>query len=391
MSKEQAYQLVKELHDQATGVQTLQPTDLSSFISVAQSTLAAGNDKIMGALSVVLTRTLYAIRAYTGGEFDDLQWSDARWGGVIRKINFADTDPEADPSYVLTDGSSIDKYTIKKPNVLETRYVGSDLWMFKYTTFEDQINEAFQSPEALGEWATNIMLHMANESRQHTEDVARGLLANLIAAKYELDSNSVPNQVIHLLTEYNTATGASPAYTTTTIKQPDVYPAFIKWCYARIASVGRQFTARSQLFQQIITGKPIMRHTPYADQKLYVDADALEHIKAEVLSGTYNDNYLQLADTKAVAFFQSIDAPNSVSATPVYVDNTGATVTGSAQTVDDIFGVLFDRDCIGFNVIRDRIDITELNQAGLYRNVFMHKDIRYCMDITEKAVVFLMD
>jgi len=386
MSKEQAYQLVTELHNQATGIQAIQPVDLSSFISVAQSTLAAGNDKIMGALSVVLTRTLYALRRYTGGEFDDLQWDDARWGGIIRKISFADTDPELDESYNLVDGSSIDKYVVKKPNVLETRYVGSDLWQFKYTIFEDQINEAFQSPEALGAWATSIMLHMANEDRQHTEDMARSLLANLIASKVDATLD-----VVHLLSEYNSAVGASPAYTAQTIKAPDVYPAFIKWCYARIASIGRLMTARSELFQMPITGKPIMRHTPYADQKFYVDADALEHIKSEVLSSTYNDNYLQLADTKSLAFFQNIQNPNEVQATPVYIDNTGATYVGSAQTVTDIFGVIFDRDCIGYNVIRDRIDITELNQAGLYRNVFMHKDIRYCMDLTEKAVVFLMD
>ena len=384
-SKEQSYQLVKELHDQATGVKVNTPVDLSSFISVAQATLVAGNDKIMNSLSVVLSKTLFALRRYTAGTFDDLQWSDERWGGIIRKINFADTDPEKDESYDLADGTSIDQYKIKKPNVLETRYVGSDIWQFKYTLFEDQINEAFTSPEALGAWASSIMLHMANESRQHTEDMARGLLCNLIATKNELGAG----HVVHLLSEYNTATGLS--LTATTVKQPANYPAFIKWCYGRIASIGRMMTARSQLFQQVITGKPIMRHTDYADQKFYVDADALEHIKAEVLSGAYNDNYLKLADTKSLAFFQSIDEPTKVQATPVYVDATGKTVEGSAQVVDNIFGIIFDKDCIGYNVIRDRIDITELNKAGLYRNCFIHKDTRYCMDVTEKAVLLLMD
>ena len=44
MSVEDAYALINALHLQVTGQNSIQATDLSSFVSVAQETLSAGYD-----------------------------------------------------------------------------------------------------------------------------------------------------------------------------------------------------------------------------------------------------------------------------------------------------------------------------------------------------------
>lgn len=380
----QAYQLVKDLHDQATGESAITPTDLSSFISVAQSTLAAGYDKVLGAISQVLTKSLIAVRNYDQ-HFSGLEWSSDRWGGITRKISFIDTPAEAENAFVLVDGYSVDQYTVKKPQVLETHYVGSDAWKGKYTIFEDQLNMAFSSPEELARFMSGLMVHFSNERKQWLEEMARGLVANMIGA---INARNGDN-VIHLLTEYNTATGLS--LTATTVKQPANYPAFIKWCYARIEQIGRMMTERSNLFQRPITNKPIYRHTPLADQKFYVDADFLGHVKAEVLSGTYNDSYLQLADTNSVNYWQAIENPDEVQVTPVDIDATGAVSVGATQTIDNILGVIFDRDALGYNVYLDVMEYSPYNADGRYRNLFSHVRVQYAQDTTEKAVLLLLD
>lgn len=384
MGIEQAYLLVKELHEQATGQKIQANVDSSNFYSVAQATLQAGTEPLMNAISVVLTKSLIAVRGYSS-KFGGLEYSNDRWGGITRKISFADTDAVLNVEFNLVDGASVDQYLIKKPNVLETRYVGSDTWQGKYTIFTDQLNVAFSGPQELANFFSGLMLHFDNEVTQWIENMGRGLVANLIGTLNVLGTG----HVIHLLTEYNTATGLT--LTATTVRQPANYPAFIKWCYGRIEQIGRMMTERSQLFQQVITGKPIMRHTPLEDQKFYVDADALGHIKAEVLSGTYNDSYLQLADTQAINFWQNIQDPAKVMVTPVYVDNTGAVTTATAQTVDNIFGVIFDRDCLGYNVKEDNLEYSPYNADGRYRNLFRHLNYQFCMDVTEKAVLLLMD
>ena len=121
----------------------------------------------------------------------------------------------------------------------------------------------------------------------------RGILCNFIAAKYTsaAASGSVStDQVVHLLAEYNAATGLS--LTSTTVYQPANFAPFIRWCYARINTLARLMSERSEKFQQRITNKPVMRHTRPQDLRAYILAPFMDQIEAMTLSDTYNTNYL---------------------------------------------------------------------------------------------------
>lgn len=385
MTKEQAYQLIAAIHAQATGTAALTPTDLSSFISVAQSTLAAGYEQTLNAITQVLSRTIVAVRPYDE-KFKGLELTADQWGGIIRKLNFADTAAEADPSHATVNGAAVDQYVVKKPVILETRYVGSDVWMGSYTIYREQLKTAFENEGNFGAFMTGLMTHFLNERTQWFENLKRSMLANMIAAKSDIGGGSV----IHLLTEYNAATGLS--LTATTVMQPANYPAFMKWVYARVSEVSRLMTERSQLFQQTITGYPIFRHTPMRDQRVYFAASFLEAMDARVLADTYHENFLRYADVEGVSFWQSINSPLSVSAKPVYVDNTGAVKVASANVaVSNVIGIIFDRDALGYNVYNEALETSPYNAKGQYYNIFSHADVQLQSDVTEKAAIFLLD
>ena len=91
-------------------------------------------------------------------------------------------------------------------------------------------------------------------------------------------------------------------------------------------------------------------------------------MEARVLADAYHDNYLKYADVETVPFWQSIGARDSVKATPAYVDNTGTLVTSTAQTVEPVFGLIFDRDAMGMTILDRRVLSTPVNESGLYRN-----------------------
>lgn len=387
MTKEQAYQLIAAIHAQATGTAALTPTDLSSFISVAQSTLAAGYEQTLNAITQVLSRTIVAVRPYDE-KFKGLEMTADQWGGIIRKINFADTPAEADPTHATVNGQAIDQYVVKKPVILETRYVGSDVWMGSYTIYREQLKTAFENEGNFGAFMTGLMTHFLNERTQWFEGLKRSLLANMIAAKSDIGGGSV----IHLLSEYNTATGITPALTATTVMQPANYGPFMKWVYARVSEVSRLMTERSQLFQQTITGYPIFRHTPMADQRVYFAANFLEAMDARVLADTYHDNFLRYADVEGVSFWQDINDPLKVSVTPVYVDNTGAVKAAAANVVvNNVIGIIFDRDALGYNVYNEALETSPYNAKGQYYNIFSHADVQLQSDVTEKAAIFLLD
>lgn len=391
MSVEQAYQLLNSLHEQATGQSSLAPTDLSGFVSMAQATLRCGYDPIINSLSQMVGRTIVAIRPYSA-KFKGLELTNQRWGGITRKINFIEGAAEEEKAYDLTDGAAIDQYVVKKPKVLETHYYGRDVYSDTYTIFTTQLDTAFTSPEALGEFFSGLMMHFSNQREQWLEDMKRGILANFIAAKYTsaTESGSVStDQVVHLLTEYNTASGQS--LSATDIYLPANFRPFIQWVYARINTIARLMSARSEKFQQRVTGKPILRHTRPEDLKMYILAPLMDQIDAMAMSNTYHNDMLKMVDREAVDFWQDIDSPDHVSVTPAYVDGDLALATANAVAIDDVVGVLFDRDACGYNIYKDTMSTSPYNAKGEYYNIFPHVELQLQNDITEKGVVLMLD
>ncbi|MBP5433241.1 hypothetical protein [Ruminococcus sp.] len=386
MSIEQAATVLSAIHSQVTGYSGVTPTDVSDFVSVAQATLQAGYDSVIAAISQVISKTLIAVRPYNR-KFKGLEVSNERWGGITRKINFADRGPMQDDTYALVDGSPVDQFVVRTPDVLETRYYGSNVYQGQYTIFTKQLDVAFSGPEAFAAFMSGLMTHFSNEREQWLEDGARMILMNLIAAKADAGID-----VFHLLTEYNTVTGLSPALDAQTVMQPDNFPAFVKWMYGRVANLSSLMTERSKLFQLEITGKPILRHTPLEDQKVYLNSQFLNDMTARVLADTYHENFLRYSDVEAVNFWQAIDDPLDVSCTPVYIDNTGTiTVASGNVAVSDVIGVMFDRDAVGYNIYDDSIEASPYNAAGQYYNLFSHVRVQFQNDLTEKAVVLCLD
>ena len=398
MTFEQISSVLTAIVQQATGQAVLAPVDTSSFVSVGQIALRADRDAVMNAITNVLGRTIFSIRPY-GAKLSGMMMDSFRWGNVMRKLSIADADWNDDPAYDYPvtydasqtvpsgDGGTVDQWVIKKPNVLQTNFYGFSVYGDHITITEEQLETAFRSPDELGSFLSLIMTNLSNRLEQSNESIRRGLLVNAITALYA-EANT--DRVIHLLTEYNTLTGLS--LTNITVYQPANFAPFMKWVYSRVAQLSDLFTERSQMFQTAITGKPIIRHTPYEDQRVYLYAPARHQIDARVLADTYHDSYLRYADVETVNFWQSIKTPSSVTGTPSYTDASGALVVpASAVGVDDVFGIIFDRDFMGMTLLNQRMLSTPLSASGVYRNIWLHAKQRVFMDNTEKACLLLLD
>ena len=399
---EQISTVLNSLYQQATGRASLTAQTTGDFISVAQATLSAGNDAVMNAISNVLSRTIFSIRPYNA-RLAGLEKSLPRWGAYMRKLSIADSDFKDDEAYdypVLYDstesdptgaGLSVDQWKIKKPDVLQTNFFGSSVYADSVTITEDQLESAFRGPDELGSFLSLITTNISNKLELSRETIARGLCANLIAS---LVSESNTARVIHLLTEYNTLCGltGSDALTASTVYQPDNFAPFMKWVYSRIAQISDLMTEHSEMFQTIVNSKHILRNTPVQKQKLYLYSPARHQIDARVLADTFHDSYLRYADVESVNFWQSIKTPDTVKCKPTYTHTDGTAKTpGSAVTQANVFGIMFDEDCMGYALLDRRIVPTPLNANGLYRNLWVHAKQRVFMDNTEKAVVLLLD
>lgn len=397
---EQVSTVLTSIVKQATGQTVLTPTDTGSFVSVAQVALRADRDAVMQAISNVLARTIFSIRPYSA-KMTGLMMDTFRWGGMMRKLSIADSDWADDPAYDWPalwdanqtppsgDGQAIDPWTIKKPNVLQTNFYGASVYFDEMTIFEDQLETAFSGPEQLGSFLSLLMTNLSNRLELSNEGLRRGLVANAIGAV--IDENQ-SDRIVHLLTEYNTQAGFTTPLTSTTVYQPANFAPFMKWVYSRVAQISDLMTEMSVKYQTVITGKPVLRHTPYQDQRIYMFAPARHDMDARVLADTYHDSYLRYADVESVNYWQSINTPDTINITPSYTSTSGVLVTpNSPVTQSAVFGIMFDRDAMGMTLLDNRVLSTPLNTKGLYRNLHVHCKQRVVFDNTEKVVVLLLD
>ena len=395
---EQCSTVLNSLVQQATGRSSVISTE-ADFISVAQTALSLGNDVIMNTLSNVLARTIFAVRPYSAS-MKGLEKSLPQWGAYMRKFNIVASDWKDDDAYdypvtydatetenPLGNGLSVDPWIINKREFIQTNFLGQSVFEDHYTIFEDQLETAFRNSEEFGQFISMIITDMSNKIELAKENLSRGLVSNFIGGLLA-ENNSA--RVVHLLTEYNTATDGE--YTATTIMLPANFAPFMKWVYARIAGIASLFREMSVRYQTTLNSKPVPRHTPYNKQKMYMLGQDRYQIDARVLADTFHDNYLKYADVETINFWQGIETPDKIIVKPTYTNTSGVVTTaGSAITKTGVFALLFDEDAMGWSMVHEKVLPTPVNPRGLYRNMWYHMRLRCFSDNTEKGVVFLLD
>ena len=379
---------------QATGSASLAVVDTSSFVTAGQEAIKAGYDTLSTAISQVLSKTIFSIRPYSA-KFKGLEMTEQQYGNITRKLSPVDKgfvdDVSIDPTAIV-DGGSVDPFVITKPLVQQENFYGMEVFKKPLTIYDWQLDQAFSGPDQFASFIAMIMQNASDMLEQARENTKRMTIVNLIGA---ILGNYATNQNVKLVTAYNSYVGASPALTWADIKANNAtYQHFMRFAYARIASVAAMLTERSAKFHVSLTGKTIMRHTPYADQRLYMLGQERYDMEAQVLADAFHDNYLKYADVETVNFWQSINTPDTINVTPSYLATSGANAgtiqKGSAVNKAGIFAVLMDRDAAGVVQMNERAR-TQYNARGEYTNYFFSVCQRYFNSFTENAVVFTLD
>ena len=372
-------------------------TTLDDFISTAETALKTGRDPVLNAISQVWRNTVFAVRGYDN-PLSTLRYTAERWGNATRKLSPEAGVVEDDERYLYPaaydanqtdpygDGQSIDMWKIRKQKVVQTNFYGSLVYEQVYTIFQDQFDVAFSNPSEFLRFNQMNITERMNDRASYEEAKARLLQLNFIGAL--LDEND-SNRVVHLLTEYNAATGLS--LTATTVMQAGNFEAFIRWMYARIKTIVGLMRHRSNMFQAVLTGKNILRHTEAENVRVALYTPFMEMIKSMVLSNLYNADMMTLPTYEAIDFWQSIKSPQTISVTPHYTGANGASKNGSAVSNATVIGLIHDRDAIGYTWLNPRALVTPVNAAGAYYNEFYHARFATLSDNTEKGVVLCLD
>ena len=412
MTIEQSSAFLSAVMSQMSGG-SLASVSTGNFTSVAQNALKMGYDPLNTAISQVLSRTIFSIRPYNG-KLKGLVKEPSRWGGMIRKINYIDGALEDDQGlyktgttpYVNGDVPTPDQYAIRKVATWQSNFYASEVYSRVFTTWIDQLDSAFQSPEEFGRFIGGQLQNINDQLEMTADARARQALINFIGGKIQLEIDSDPaTHVVHLFTDYAADTGVT--LTLSTYLAPANFKPFAEWLYARIATLTDMMSERGHNFNfsPTIGGskKYIYRHTPKDRLRGYFINEAFNQIQAMAISEVFNKEELKMVKLEPINFWQSSADPYNITA-EVTVNDSAVNIT-SATTNDlttdsvttkgspdtPVLGVLFDEDAIGIAIQNEGAYTTPVNIVGRYTNTSYFYRVSVLNDFSESGVVLMLD
>lgn len=406
------YQLMNSLVKQATGQQTITVVDSSTFVSAGETVLATGTENVLNSLSIIIARTLVAVRPYKAKFMLINALNSGMFSNRMRKISFYSKDAIASGMFNtqlytnLKDGYTNGENIVSNAPTstksmweqnqgipLEMNFCGSDVWDDSLTIYEEQLKIAFESESNFSRFVSGILAEKGNDIESQKEAFSRMCVLNEIGAlvNYSADNK---NLAINLTKEYNDEYGTS--YTSQELRTTYL-ESFLKFFVEIIKTTSNYFEERSNLYHvspsKTVNGVnyTLLRHTPKDKQKLFLYEPLFIKAQANVFPTIFNPDYLKLENYEGVSYWQSVDNRASVKVKPaIYDKTTGVQKAGTEVDLPYVVGLLFDEDAMMIDFQLDSSATTPLEARKMYRNVFWHFAKNAINDPTENAVVFYM-
>lgn len=415
LTTKDAYSIINLLAAEATGQNaSIQAVDPSTFVSVGETILASGVENTLNSLALVLGRTFMAVRPYQAKLRIISTLDSGLYANRMRKLSFYSR------KALPTGASNTDLYTNEKmgfdngPNVsggsaqstesmwvqnqpvpLELSFGGSSEWQDSTTVYEKQLQAAFRSENEFLDFVSGIMTEKGNDIETQKEAFNRMTLLNFMAGIYDMTADGDHDGAINLTAAFNTKFGT--AYTSAQLRTTYL-TEFLEFFVSYVKTLSRTLTNRSVKYHWTpaktigSTSYSLMRHTPYAKQKMLMLAPFWTDAEAIVKPQIFNTQYLDFGNFEAVDFWQNEANPAKIKVTPAIPDTTDPTeqTAGDQVALDYVLGVLYDEDALMTDFQYEDSSVTPKEARKHYHNIWWTFRKNAINDFTENGILLYM-
>lgn len=419
LTQKDVYAVMNALVAEATGQSDIAVVDSSTFVSAGETVLKTGFENVINALSLVLGRTLVAVRPYKA-KLATIQAMDSdAYSHRLRKISFfarnnvpaGNWNTQLYPENLFqgktnaadsTSGHEATKsmWVQNQPQALEMNFNGSDVWQTSTTVYRNQLKQAFRSEEDFGYFVSGIMTEKANDIESNKEAFNRLAVVQKIGETFDIGNAA---QKVNLTAAFNTKFGTN--YTSAQLRS--TYLAdFLKFFVAEFKKYSDRLTERSCLYHYDITKTVknaetgnnetlhILRHTPKEKQHALLYNPLFVDAQAQVMPAIFNPEYLRIENFEAVDFWQSNydeEARSAVYVTPAVYDSTqGGQIAGDTVDLDYVVGLLYDEDGLVVDFQLDEASASPYESRKGFYNLWWSMARNIICDPTENAILFYM-
>lgn len=380
--------ILNELVRQARGQDVPAAVDTSSFVAQADTLAKLLNNQAIEALSVTLTRRIFAERPYTPF-FRGLMKTEDEWGAIVEKYSAYDYTAYDNPAYGIKTGDKLGDWVLVLPEVLRTVIIGGSTYEKIISFSSNAYKTGLRSPEDFARFTQMYVTKFKNGMAQEAEALGRFTVNNLIAA---VNQSGRPEQKIHLITEYNQETGLS--LDSTSVMHPDNYIPFVLWVMARVQRLYDMLAIYGEGFHvspDIGKNKKLNRYTPKSLARMYTLSQWSRSIENRALPNLFDGDRLQVFDSEVIPFWQTPSKPDQIIVTPSTIDAAGHTITGTQQTLNNVFGVIMDVEAAGVAFVNQSSAPTPYDPHLEAWSEYYHYTKNFYNDLTENVVILFMD
>lgn len=373
----QIYDLCNQIFQQMTGRTDIEAVDSASLVAMGNEVSNLGkNDLWLNTLARRIGLTIDSYRVYRN-RFSDLYRTQVEWGALVQKLTVEMPDAVADDMYKVgqMNGQALDHYIINNPKAKQKIFDKETPYSFFITMQEKMLTEAFLNAGAMSSFVNQVFGKVQNKIEVVLEDLARVALVNMMC-------NLSTKQEIKLVTLYNSKTGSTLNPQTALFD-----PAFMRFAIGIMNNIASKLETMSVLFNT----DGYDRFTPKSEQRFYVLADFITQLETVVQYAAFNPQYVNKSVDIAVPYWQGVKEGDNINDIAVLSKVIGKVDSKVDKTIENVVGVLFDREAIGTFRQEEKVLTTPVNARGAYYNTFWHEKQMWFNDMSENAVIFTLN
>lgn len=378
MNTNQIYSILNDVVAQGVGSDAIAAVNNQNLVSLGNAVLSSttNTEAFLNALLQRIGRTIIRYRKYEN-KLRGMILDDFEYGAIVQKIRIAMPDAEEDQSFGLVDGQSVDHYEVAKPDVQQKLFVSRTPYQYKVTIQRKHLKEAFLSEDAMGRFIAGVFGEVRNAIDLGLERLARNAFNNMIAESYGATAAAPKQNVVNLGTLYRAINANAPATAEGLMNDND----FLRFAVSTINTRIDMLQEMSVLNTPDANALPTF--TPKDRMHVYIMSGFKRRLETVVQYAAFNEMLVDVAGNETLTYLQSAQSPYSI--------NVTRASDGTSIAVDNIIGLVYDRDACGAYKWDDEVQTTPINAAGLYYNTYYHLQQLWFNDLSENFVVFTLN
>ena len=380
---------------EVTGEVDLINEDLSNIVDVGKivttSLSASGNvNNFIATLIDRIGRVKYVDRTYRS-QAPNILKDSFEFGSILMKVRAEVPDFQENTSWKLgalngkgiNEADELDPFVISAPSATQQVFNSRVTYEAPITISELMLKQAFTSASEMGRFIAMIENRIQLKMTLSTDALIMRTINNLIGLKIGRAGASSSDNVVNLLSIYNTAVGAGNTLTAeAALRNTD----FLRFATKTIALYKDYLKTASVKYNE----GGYLTFTPGDRLKFVVLSEFAKDMETYLYADTYHNEFVTMDGYSTVPFWQTqgegVDDYDIRSA--IDVTCTDGTSTFNV-TQSGIVAVMFDDEAAA--VVNENYRVTsQYNARGEYTNYFYKWDAGYMNDTYENCVVFLV-